>query len=127
MVTNRLLFRLKKPNNYVKENMPVYIRITIDSVRTELSVNRDFDPDRWNKKAERAAGNKEDAKTLNAYLETLRVKIHEIHRELLAANEIVTVERLKNRLVGKTEERPRMLLEIFSDHNEQMNKLIENN
>jgi hypothetical protein len=46
---------------------------------------------------------------------------------LLAANEIITVERIKNRLVGKSEERPRMLLEIFPDHNEQMNKLIENN
>jgi hypothetical protein len=48
MVTNRfnLLFRLKKPNNYVKGNMPVYMRITSDSVRTELSINRDSDPDR---------------------------------------------------------------------------------
>ncbi len=128
MVTNRfsLLFRLKKPNGYVKGNMPVYMRITIDSVRTELSVNREFDPDRWNKKSGRATGNKEDAKTLNAYLETLQVKVHEAHRELLAANEIVTVEKLKNKLAGKSEERPRMLMEIFSEHNNHMVKLIAN-
>src|SRR6202022_497044 len=122
MVTNRfsLLFRLKKPKNYVRGNMLVYIRITIDSQRTELSVNREFDPDRWNKKAGRAAGNKEDAKTLNAYLETLQVKVHEAHRELLAANEIVTAEKIKNRPAGKRDERPRMLLEIFLEHNKQM-------
>ena len=127
MVTNRfsLLFRLKKPNNYVKGNMPVYMRITIDSLRTELSVNREFEPDRWNKKSGRASGNKEDAKTLNAYLETLQVKVHEAHRELLAANEIVTVEKLKTKLAGKSEHRPRMLLEIFLEHNKQMVKLIE--
>jgi site-specific recombinase XerD len=129
MVTNRfsLLFRLKKPNNYLKGNMPVYMRITIDSVRSELSVNRDFDPHRWNRKFGRATGNKEDAKTLNAYLETLQVKVHEAHRELLSANKTVAVEELKNKLTGKSEERPHMLLEVFSEHNKKMIKLIENN
>lgn len=127
MVTNRfsLRFRLKKPKNYVQGKMLVYMRITIDSMRTELSVNREFDPERWNKKTGRAMGNKEDAKSLNAYLDTLQVRVHEAHRELMAANELVTAEKLKNKLGGKNEERPRMLMEIFSQHNKQMVKLIE--
>ena len=78
MVTQRfsLLFRLKKTAKCAKGKMPIYLRITIDSVRTELSVNREFDPQRWNKKAGRAIGTKEDAQSLNAYLETLQVKVH---------------------------------------------------
>jgi site-specific recombinase XerD len=126
MVTNRfsLLFRLKKPTQYRKRNMPIYLRITIDSERTELSINREFDPDRWNKKTGRAIGTKEDARTLNAYLETLHLKVYEAHRDLISSGEVITVERLKSKLSGKGEERPRMLLEIFAEHNTQMTKLI---
>jgi len=127
MITNRfsLLFHLKKPNDYLKGDMPIYMRITIDSQRVELSAQRSFDPNRWNVKAGRANGTKEDAKTLNSYLDTLQIKVHEAHRELLATNEVITAEKLKNKLQGKDEERPRMLLEIFSEHNKQMTNLIK--
>lgn len=121
-----LLFRLKKPKNYTGGNIPVYMRITIDSVRVELSTNREFDPGRWNFVFGRALGKKEDALTLNTYLDTLQVNIYEAHREILAAKDVPTVEKIKNMITGRNVERPRMLLEIFSDHNNQMGKLIEN-
>ena len=104
--------------------MPIYMRITVDSQRTELSINREFDPDRWNIKTGRASGTKEDARSLNAYLETLQVKVYEAHREMVANGEEISAERLKNKLSGKGDERPRMLLEIFAEHNKQMAKLI---
>lgn len=127
MITNRfsLLFRLKKPNNYAKGPMPVYLRITVDAQRTELSVNREFEPERWNTKAGRATGTREDAKTLNAYLDTLQVKVHEAHRALIEAGEVVTAEKLKNKLLGRGSERARMLLDIFREHNRQMVALIK--
>ena len=127
MVTKRfsLLFRLKKPANYEKGNMPIYLRITLDSQRTELSINRDFDPQRWNKKLGRAIGSKEDALTLNAYLDMLRMKVHQAQGEMIAKDEEITTEKLKNKLSGKGDERPRMLLQIFADHNRQMLSLIQ--
>ena len=62
MATHRfsLRFRLKKPNNYVNGKMQIYLRITVDSERVELSVNRDIDPVRWNARIGRAIGTKED-------------------------------------------------------------------
>jgi site-specific recombinase XerD len=127
MVTNRfsLLFRLKKPNGYVKGNVPVYMRLTIDGKRTELSVDREFDPQRWNKKFGRAMGTKEDAKTLNAFLDTLQIKVHEAHRQLLESNEFITAEKLKSKLQGKEIKKYRMLLEVFRQHNQQMQILVE--
>lgn len=127
MVTKRfsLLFRLKKPRGYEKGAMLVYMRITVDSERTEISANREFDPARWNKKVGRASGTKEDARSLNAYLDSLQVKVHEAHRELIEAKEEITAEKLKNKLQGKETARPRMLLEVFSEHNLQMEKLVE--
>lgn len=120
-----LLFRLKKPKNYIKGKMHVYMRITINSERLELSFNREFDPARWDAKLTRAIGTKEDARTLNAYLESMLVKVHEAHREIVAANEILTLGKLKNKLLGREVEHPHLLLEIFAQHNNQMKELIE--
>jgi site-specific recombinase XerD len=127
MVTKRfsLLFRLKKPRGYEKGNMLVYMRITVDSERTEISANREFDPARWNKKIGRASGTKEDARAMNAYLDALQVKVYEAHRELIDAKEEVTAEKLKIKLQGKEIKKPKMLLEVFLEHNQQMEKLIE--
>jgi hypothetical protein len=127
MVTKRfsLFFRLKKPRGYEKGNMLVYMRITVDSERTEISANREFDPARWNKKSGRALGTKEDARTLNAYLDALQVKVYEAHRQLIDAKEEVTAEKLKNKLQGKEIKKPKMLLEVFLEHNQQMENLID--
>lgn len=126
MVTKRfsLLFRLKKPRGYEKGNKLVHMRITVDSERTEISVNREFDPLRWNKRSGRALGTKEDARALNAYLDSLQVKVYEVHRELIDAKEEVTAEKLKNKLQGKQLQKTKMLLEAFAEHNEQMKKLV---
>lgn len=123
--TFSVLFRLKKPTNYQKGPQPIYLRITVDGKRTELSAQRDCEPAKWNVALGRAGGTKEDIKTLNAYLDSLQRKAYEAHQALLDAREVVTAEKIKNRLLGIAE-RPRMILEIFQEHNDQMKTLIGN-
>jgi hypothetical protein len=43
-----LCFYLKKPKNYVKGPVPIYLRITVDGVTKELSAKRACEPIRWN-------------------------------------------------------------------------------
>lgn len=119
-----MLFYLKKQKNYVQGKQPIYLRITINAVRMELSMQRECDPTRWNPNAGRAIGTKEEFKTLNVYLDSLQAKVHEAHRSLLDKNELITVENMKRKLGGVTE-RPRMVLEIFRYHNDQMLQLIQ--
>jgi site-specific recombinase XerD len=120
-----LLFYLKKPKNYVQGNQPVYLRITVDAARMERSMQRECEPTRWNAHAGRANGTKEDIKSLNVYLDSVQAKVYEAHRSLLDKKEPITVENMKRKLGGVTE-RPRMLLEIFRYHNDQMQQLIRN-
>ncbi|MBB5639014.1 hypothetical protein HDE68_004952 [Pedobacter cryoconitis] len=40
-----LLFYLKKPKNYIKGAVPVYLRITVDGKRAELATSRDCEPE----------------------------------------------------------------------------------
>ncbi len=119
------LFYLKKPKNYTSGPIPVYLRLTVNGLRAEVTTGRTCEPGRWNAAAGRATGTREATKVLNAYLETLQVKVHEIQRQLLEAGESISAEKVKQRLTGKAEN-GKMLLEIFQEHNRKMKALVGN-
>jgi hypothetical protein len=101
------------------------MRITIDGQRVELSTKRVWTPGRWSGVAGRATGTKEDAKAINAYLDTLQVKVHEIHRSLINDEQEMSAQKIKEKLLGISE-RPKMILEIFEEHNKQLEQLVGN-
>ena len=118
-----LLFFLKQPQNYKSGPMYIYMRITVDGTVRELSTKRHWEPSKWNSKAGKAFGIKEDTKTLNTYLDALRTKVYDAKRMLLEAGKPMTAEALKNALSGK-DEKGKMILEIFKHHNEQIKELV---
>ncbi|GGC47109.1 transposase [Parapedobacter defluvii] len=124
MSTNySLLFYLKKPKNYVSGPVPIYMRITVDGIPKEISISRSVDPSRWRPKANRAAGTKEESRTLNSYLETLVRNIEDVHTALVKENAVITAESLKMRFLGQDTKR-HYLIEIYLDHNRKMETLL---
>jgi site-specific recombinase XerD len=124
MKTNfSMLFYLKKRKNYAIGLVPIYLRITVDGQRAEVTTGRDCDPEKWNSSSGRANGTKEATKALNAYLDNIQAKVYEAHRQLYEKGEQITAESLKNRFLGKAE-KVYMLLSIFKEHNEKMKELI---
>jgi len=117
-----LLFYLKKSKNYVKGEIPIYVRITVDGVPKELSVKRSCDPNRWNPSAGRAPGTKESVKALNGYLDTYQAKVLEAKHRLIDSNQMVSVA-IKDILMGN-DQRNKMLIKIFEDYNADVKKLI---
>jgi hypothetical protein len=118
-----LLFYLKKEKRDVNGQVPVYMRITVDGIRKEISTGMLCDSNRWNCSAGRVLGTKENVKLLNAYLDTLQNKVYEARRQMLERNEIITSEGLKNFIKGKNE-KAKMIMVIFQDHNDQMESLV---
>jgi len=118
-----LLFYFKKPKKYIKNALPIYMRISVACKRAEISTQRKWDPSRWNAVAERAIGTKEDARSLNAHLDTLQMRVYEAQRQLIADKEDVTIDSLRLRLEGK-HAKTKMLIEVFRDHNEKLKQLI---
>jgi hypothetical protein len=117
-----LLFYLKKPKNFGKGPIPIYLRNTVDGIAKELSTKRSCDPNRWNPSAERVSGAMEDGKALNAYLDTLQAKAYEAKRHLIEANQMVTALAIKEILLGHSQ-RNRMLIKIFEEYNDDVKKL----
>lgn len=122
-VTFSLLFYQKRPKTYQSGPVPVYLRITINGKRSEASTGRSCEPSRWNSHAGRALGTKEDARILNSYLDTLQAKVYEAHRALIAENQPLNAEAIRDRFLGKAE-KPRFLLAIFREHNRKVAALV---
>ena len=118
-----LLFYLKKPKNYVFGEVPIYLRITIDGVEKEVSTKRSWEPARWNVKANKASGTKEDSRQLNAYLDVLRNKAHEARKQLIEKGKGVTAVGVRDLLAGN-DQRQWMLMALFEKHNQELDELI---
>lgn len=124
MRTNlNLLFFLKKRINYKSGPVAIYVRFTVDGQRAEASTGKTCDPKKWNSKARRASGTKENVKSLNAHLDGLQSQILEMHNWMVLNEEHITADNLKNRFIGKAE-KVRTLLSVFEEHNEKMKSLV---
>ena len=118
-----ILFYLKKPKDYTSGVVPIYLRLTVNGKRAEISTSKDCLPDKWNRDSGHMTGTKEEAKVLNTYLDTLQAKLFEVHQKLLAKGDIITAIGIKNKFTG-TDERPLSLVNIFTDHNNKIKALL---
>ncbi|MFD1257884.1 Arm DNA-binding domain-containing protein [Mucilaginibacter terrae] len=63
-----LLFYIRKQKNDKGGAMPIYMRITVNGKRADMSAGRDCDPTKWNSHSGRAVGTKKEIKALYNYL-----------------------------------------------------------
>ncbi len=117
------IFFLKKSKGKVENLATVYLRITINGVRTEISTQRNCNLDKWNPQAGRQFGKTEEARAFNDYLEAVEFRIYEIYKDLIASGSMLTGEIIKAKYLGIVE-RPRMLVEIYEQHNQQFAELV---
>ncbi|MDB5125275.1 MAG: integrase family protein [Mucilaginibacter sp.] len=126
MKTNfSLLFYLKKQKVYASGPMPVYMRITVNGKRAEVSAGRDCEPSGWNSHAGRGIGTKSETRALNSYLDTLQTKVMNAHQQLIGAGKEITAEKLRDQFIGRVE-RAYYVVALFNEHNDQVKALIGN-
>jgi len=104
--------------------VPIYIRITIEGNRLEQSIQRYVPASQWSAAAGRVKGSNEQAHQVNLYLDTLTSKVLRLEREMVMDALTVDFVNFRDKWLGVTEA-PRMLLEIFQQHNDQMAALIK--
>ncbi|WP_346863816.1 site-specific integrase [uncultured Draconibacterium sp.] len=120
--TYNLAFVLRKSRKNNEGKSPVYMRITVNGQRAEVSIKRNIHTDNWENKACKAKGYKSEVKQLNQYLETLKALMNDYHTEMVKMGEEITAQSLKNKFLGISEDR-RMLIEVFEYHNHQLKEL----
>ncbi|NOW94173.1 site-specific integrase [Mucilaginibacter sp. SG564] len=118
-----LLYYLKQTKNRKNENRYIYLRITVDGERREISTKRQWIPDQWNAQLSRTTGISEEAKELNSYLDLISVKVYRAKSILLESNKALTADNIKDVLTGNNEKKY-FIVEAFVRHNKQIKALV---
>ena len=118
-----VLFYIKKAKLLKNGEAPICLRITVNGKRAEIQIKRSVEIGKWNAQRECAIGKDRKYLELNHYLETVRTRVLRIHRELEQDDKPITAEILKNLFYGESQT-PKMLLEVFKEHNTKYRELI---
>ena len=103
--------------------LPIYVRLTVDGKRLEFSTKKFVEKSKWSSELSKMKGTTDEARSINSYLDLMKSKVLDAQMELLHRNEALSIENFKNKLLGN-EERQRMLVPIFQDHNNKIKELV---
>ena len=109
-----LTFMVRKSQQKRTGEVPIFARITISGQRTEFNINRSVDPENWNTSRGMAKGRSKKDIELNKYLDSIRVRMSEIHAHLLQDEAVINPLILKQHFLGNIEG-PKMLCAVFRD------------
>lgn len=123
--TFSIMFMIRRGHLLRNQEAPIYLRITVDGERAEMSIKRSIDPARWNEFKGCAKSGTPFAKELNYFLEQIRHKVYEYQQDLIDKNKDVTAEAIKNAFLHSDEEEHRTVLQVYADHNEDLKSRID--
>lgn len=103
---------------------PIYVRITVNTYRCEISVKRRIHTDNWNNGKGMAKGKNPEISKLNSYLEQIRSQLTNYYQELIINKQALTADAIKNKFLG-VEESQQTLIELIKYHNENMDENLE--
>ncbi|MFI3315893.1 MAG: site-specific integrase [Rikenellaceae bacterium] len=128
MVTSKretfsLLFIIKKAKLLKNGEAPICMRITVNGRVAEVLIKRSIPIELWNQAKECSKSKNSVGRELNHYLETIKARIMQIHREMVMDDEIITAATIRDRYNGKDKVH-RTIVEVYSEHNEKCKALI---
>ena len=99
METFSCTFFIKKERVNEKGEVPVFIRITVNGKRAELSINEKVETDKWHKG--KTIGNSSKCKNVCKTMDSYIAKAKEYHRYLFDRNEDITAQKIIDLIKGK--------------------------
>lgn len=91
----------------------MFVRITIDGVRKEISANGTVSILDWDASGQKVKGKSEQAREINDHITIVKNKLLKCYDKLELRGEFINTDTLKNEYVGKRVERKK-ILEIFT-------------
>ncbi|MDR2036669.1 MAG: site-specific integrase [Bacteroidales bacterium] len=125
-VTFKILFYVKKTRIAKNGEVPIMLRVTVNGLRTETSVNLKVNPKSWNAVAGKSVGSTRQDYELNARIDTIRMRVMQLHRQMELDGESITAQKVIDKYLGRGDKPVIMLLDLFREHNEKCLKLSGN-
>ena len=121
--TLSILFYLKKGKNKNALEIPIYMRITVDGRRNEISTKRKIDPKLWNPEAMAMKGNSEEARILNNFLDNLKSRVYKQYNFMDQDEMDISSQEIKAKLTGVSKSK-HYLVELIEYHNHQVKERV---
>ncbi len=118
-----LIFFIRKSRSEKNTNSLIYLRITINGSRAQMSISRTIPLNRWNSSKGRAKGTSKESKEINDHIEKLTYNLNKIHQKFMDNAQLITPNKMIRALNG-VDHSDRKALEIFKEHNENLDQLI---
>lgn len=116
-------FLLRKHKLLKNGEAPICMRISVNRKAVDISIKRSVAVDSWNQTRECCTSTGKVGKELNRYIDTMRAKVLQIHRELEIDGIRVTADAIRDKLYGRDESQ-KTLVDVYVEHNKRCRALI---
>lgn len=123
--TFSIMFMIRRARTLKNQEVPIYMRITVDGERAEISIKRSVNPAHWNETKGCAKSGTPYAKELNFFLEQIRHKVYEHQQDLINREKIVTASALREAFLNADKTIKKMILQVYADHNADLKARID--
>ncbi|MCZ8354685.1 MAG: site-specific integrase [Cyclobacteriaceae bacterium] len=103
---------------------PIYMRIILNEKRLTIATKLIAKLKDWSDRTGKLKPNTEETRKINHMIDAFKMKAFDMQRELMQEGKEVTLDAIKAKWYGTEVEKPRMIIEIFKEHNAQMKALI---
>lgn len=123
--TFSIMFFIKRTKLRKNLEAPVFLRITVNGERADISVQRSINPDQWNSAKGCAKQINQYGKDINQYLDQVRLRVYQCHQDLKYKNKTVTAATIKDAYVNGEAEEVHYLLDLYKEHNADLQARID--
>ena len=103
---------------------PIYARITVNGQRISMALKKTVELSSWDAARGYAKGVRGEVKSLNNYLEEVRLALGNCYQNLVLKGKMVTSEMVKDGFLGTSEE-VHSLSELFEYHNHSATSMLK--
>lgn len=124
--TFSVLFWIHRQRANANGEMPIFMRVTVDGKRAEISLQRYISEKDWDSKAQRVKPKANHSVVINNYMDMARGKVQSIYNQLTSGGEEITAYIIKEIFTGKeVKSKAKTILEAFHYHNLKLSEQVK--
>lgn len=124
--TFSVLFWIHRQRANANGEMPIFMRVTVDGKRAEISLQRYISEKDWDSKAQRVKPKANHSVVINNYMDMARGKVQSIYNQLTSGGEEITAYTIKEIFTGKgVKSKTKTILEAFDYHNLKLSEQVK--
>ena len=121
--TFNVLFLLRKYKNRMDQPQHIFVRITLNGRKVEMTTHLKCTLNDWDQKHRRVSSKTKEAQAINNLLTAIRSRINHIYYEQTLYGETTTPQAIKDAFTG-ADKKNHYLLELFQSHNQDIRKQV---